>query len=80
MTTHAKVEQSSIMLGETLTETAHHNRLDGNHFMSCFMTGCPGKEHGTNQPPSTGRVQEEVKGTTCPTTSQNPFWHPSWLE
>ena len=49
--------------------------------MSCFTTGGPGKEHGTNKPPPTGRVQERSKGdTTCPTTSQNPsLWHPSWL-
>ena len=48
--------------------------------MSCFTTGSPGKEHGTNEPPPT-RVQERSKGdTTCPTTSQNPsLWHPSWL-
>ena len=45
------------------------------------MTGGPGKEHGTNKPPPTGRVQERSKwDTTCPTTSQNPsLWHPSWL-
>ena len=45
------------------------------------MTGGSGKEHGTNKPPPTGRVQERSKGdTTCPTTSQNPpLWHPSWL-
>ena len=44
------------------------------------MTGGPGKEHGTNKPPPTGRVLERSKGdTTCPTTSQNPLWHPSWL-
>ena len=25
-------------------------------------------------------AQERSKGdTTCPTTSQNPLWHPSWL-
>ena len=49
--------------------------------MSCFTTGGPGKEHRTNKPPPTGRVQERSKGdTTCPTTSQNPsLWHPSWL-
>ena len=49
--------------------------------MSCFMTGGPGKQHGTNKPPPTGRVWERSTGdTTCPTTSQNPFlWHPSWL-
>ena len=49
--------------------------------MSCFMTGCPGKEHGTNKPPPTRRVWEMSKGdTTCLTTSQNPsLWHPSWL-
>ena len=45
------------------------------------MTGDPGKEHGTNKLPPTGRVQERSKGeTTCLTTSQNPsLWHPSWL-
>ena len=45
------------------------------------MTGGPGKEHGTNKPPPTGRVLERSKGdTTCPTTFQRPFcWHPSWL-
>ena len=49
--------------------------------MSCFMTGDPDKEYGTNKPPPTGRVRERSKGdTTCPTTSQNPsLWHPSWL-
>ena len=49
--------------------------------MSCFMTGGPGKEQGTNKPPPTRRVQERSKGdTTCPTTSQNPScWHQSWL-
>ena len=49
--------------------------------MSCFTTGGPGKDHGTNKPPPTRRVQEWSKGdTTCPTTSQNPSpWHPSWL-
>ena len=46
----------------------------------CFRTGGPGKEHGTNKPPPTGRVWETSKrDTTCPTTSQNPCWHPSWL-
>ena len=40
--------------------------------MSCFMTGDPDKEHGTNKPPPTGRVPEMSKGdTTCPATSQN---------
>ena len=45
------------------------------------MTGGPGKEHGTNKPPPTRRVQERSKGDTiCLTTSQNPpLWHPSWL-
>ena len=44
------------------------------------MTG-PGKEHGTNKPPPTRRVQKRSKGdTTCPITSQNPsLWNPSWL-
>ena len=45
------------------------------------MIGGPSKEHGTNMPPATRRVQERSKGdTTCLTTSQNPSrWHPSWL-
>ena len=44
------------------------------------MTGGSGKEHGTNKPPPTIRVQERSKGdTTCPITSQNPLWHQSWL-
>ena len=49
--------------------------------MSYFMTGGPGKEHRTNKPPPTRRVQERSKGdTTCLTTSQDPsLWHPSWL-
>ena len=49
--------------------------------MSCFMTGGPGKEQGTNKPPPTRRVQERSKSdTTCLTTSQNPScWHPSWM-
>ena len=59
------------------TLAGHHS----NHCMSCFTTGGPGKDHGTNKPPPTGRVQERSKGdTTCPTTSQNPpLRHPSWL-
>ena len=43
--------------------------------MSYFMTG--GKKHGTNKPPPTGWVQEGSK--SCPTTSKNPCWHPSWM-
>ena len=56
-------------------------RHQSNHCESCFMTGGPGKEHGTNRPPPMGRVWERSKGdTTCPTTSQNPpRWHPCWL-
>ena len=59
------------------TLARHHS----NHWMSCFMTGGPGKEHETNKPPPTRRVQERSKGdSTCPTTSQNPsLWHSSWL-
>ena len=46
-----------------------------------FMTGGPGKEHRTNKPPPTRRVQERSKSdTTYPTILQNPsLWHPSWL-
>ena len=49
--------------------------------MTCFTTGGPGKEHGTDKPPPTRKVWERSKGdTTCLTTSQNPsLWHPSWL-
>ena len=49
--------------------------------MRCFTTGGPGKEHRTNKPPPTWRVEKRSKSdTTSPTTSQNPSrWHPSWL-
>ena len=48
--------------------------------MSCFTTKGPGKEQGTNKPQPTRRVRERSRGdTTCLTTSQNPLWHPSWL-
>jgi len=48
--------------------------------MSCFTTGGPGKEHGANKPPPTGKIQQRSKRGTCLTTSQNPcLWHPSWL-
>ena len=44
------------------------------------MTGGPGKEHGANKPPPTGKIQQRSKRGTCLTTSQNPcLWHPSWL-
>jgi len=48
---------------------------------SCLTTRGPGKEHITNKPPPTRRVQERSKGDTiCPTSSQNPScWHQSWL-
>ena len=48
--------------------------------VSYFTTGGPTKEHGTNKPSPTRRVQERLKGgTTCPTTSQKTRWHSSWL-
>ena len=41
--------------------------------LSCFMTGGPGKENGTNKPPPTRIVLERSKGdTTCLSTYQNP--------
>ena len=41
--------------------------------MSCFTTGGPGKGHGTNKPPPTGRAWERSKcDTACPAASQNP--------
>ena len=47
---------------------------------SCFTTGGPGEEPGTNKAPPTGRVRERSHGDpTCPTTSQNPLQPPSWL-
>ena len=49
--------------------------------VSYFMTKGPSKEHRTNKPPPTRRVQERSKGDTkFLTTSQNPScWHPSCL-
>ena len=57
---------------------ARHRR---NHLHELFYDRKSYKEHGTNNPPPTGRVQERSKGdTTGLTTSQNPScWHPSWL-
>ena len=48
--------------------------------MSCFTTGGPGKERGTNKPPPTRTVRERSKwDTTHPTTSQNSsHWNSSW--
>ena len=67
-----------IVRGSTLIETTHLGQVT--ICMSCFMTGGLGKEQGTNKPPPTRRVRERSKGdTTCPTTSQNPLWYPSWL-
>ena len=41
------------------------------------MAGGPGKEHGTNKPPPTRRVQKRPRGDI---TCQNPsLLHPSWL-
>ena len=48
--------------------------------VSYFTTGGPTKEHGTNKPSPTRRVQERLKGgTTGLTTSQKTCWHSSWL-
>ena len=68
--------------GSTLTET--RPSWPGTIVTICvsyFTTGGPRKEHRTNKPPLTGRVQEKSKGDSmCPTTSHNPSpWHPSWL-
>ena len=82
MTLTAAVALGHGVGGNTLTETAPP--WPGTRVTICasnFMTGAPGKEHGTNKPPPTGRVQDRSKGdTTCLTTSQNPYrWLPSWL-
>ena len=51
--------------------------------MSCFTTGGPSKEHGTNKPPPTRRIWERSKGDSSPhvlpTTQNPPPWNPSWL-
>ena len=69
-----------LLLGEPLTETAHPGQVT--ICMSSFMTGGPGKEHGTKKPPPTRRIRERSKGNTSLyvlPTSQNPRWNPSWL-
>ena len=49
-------------------------------FMSYLTRKGPGKEHGTNKTPSTGRVQERSKGyTTCPTNLPESSWLESIL-
>ena len=68
-----------MFLEETLTETAHDPGTTVTVCLSHFPAGGPGKEHGTNKPPATGRVRETSKeGTRCPATSQDPPWNPSW--
>ena len=55
--------------GSTLTETAHPPGTIVTIRMSCFTTGGPGKEHGTNKPSPTWRVQERSKNdAACPAT------------
>ena len=68
-----------VMLGETHCPPWPGTR--GTICMSCIRTGGPGKEHKTNKPPPTGRVQERSKGDiTRPSTSQNPsVCHTYWL-
>ena len=69
-----------VVRGSTLTEPTHRPCTVASICARCFTTGDPGKEHATNKPPPMGRVWERSKGNaTCPTTSQNPRWHPSWL-
>ena len=77
-----EVSEGGVVRGNTLIETAHPRPgAIVTICMSCFTTGGPGKEQGSNNPPPTRRVWERSTGdTTCPTTSQNPsLWHPSWL-
>ena len=52
-----------IVRGSKVTEIAHPGTIV-TIFMSCFTTGDPGKEHRTNRPPPTGKVQERSKGDT----------------
>ena len=44
------------------TETAHDGGTTVTVGLSHFPTRGPGKEHGTNKPPPSGRVQEKSKG------------------
>ena len=49
-----------IMWGESLTETAHPAQaITETICMSYFITGDPGKEHGTNRSPPTRRIRVE---------------------
>ena len=51
------------------TLARHHSTICVSH----FTTGYLSKEHGTNKPPATGKVQEKSDGdATSPTTSENP--------
>ena len=73
-----EVSEGVIVRGSTLIETTHPGQAPQlTIYMSCFMTGGPDKEQGTNKSPPTRRVRERSKGdTTCLTTSQNPsLWH-----
>ena len=63
----------TILLGETCwLKPPTLTRNYSNRCMSYFMTGSPGKEHGTEKSTQTGRIRGRSKGDAmCPTTSQN---------
>ena len=51
----------------------------GTSCLSSFTSRGPGNEHGTNEPPPTGRARGRPKETPRPPTSQSPpLWHPPW--
>ena len=51
-----------LLFRETVTETTHLAKHQVAICMSYFTTGDPGKEHRTNQPPPTRRIQERSTG------------------
>ena len=62
-----EVSQGVVVRGSTVTETTQPGTTV-TICMSCFTTGGPRKEQGTNKPPPSGIVQERSKGDImCPT-------------
>ena len=69
------------------TTDRNHSPWPGTTVTICtsyFMTGDPGKEHGANKPPPTGRIRERSKGerrrqSLCPTNLSESSWLESIL-
>ena len=62
-----------LLLGEPLTETTHPGQITiVTTCISYLTTEGPGKGHGTNKLPPTGRIQKRSKGEISVQMSHQP--------